>query len=251
MYRAAVMLFLLAPALLWAQTNPLSPQRTALDWQEARANPDKKILAMSETDASLLLRQMLSELCEENGVKLNSISSRKSKPLENGLMELRVYAGYDAEFTGLAHFLNALAEHELGIVVETLNISSRRQPRHSTDRPARAALNGNMVVFCLLIPDENVGMIPTDPETDRSGYYDLVPRVLTELVHHLPGEAVLTNIQVKRGIRLQLMGETDHQEVVARYLAEAPLFSSEQVVTLEETRFRYAGNLNPDIHRRP
>ena len=113
-----------------------------------------------ETTASLLIRQTISELAEKHGIKVNSISSRKTQDVGD-MKELRVYFGYDADLGSMANFFRSLEDEDYFLVVETLNISARRQarPRPNKNRKnrkntktrlsTRKPLNGNAVLTTL------------------------------------------------------------------------------------------------------
>lgn len=128
----------------------------------------------SETNASLLLRQTLNEKAEAAGMKITSIASRRSRTIdeERGLVELRVFFGWDAELSELLTFFGSLEDEEYSMVVDTLNITAvkRRAPRrvggntrnnrnrkNTTSRlRQRKALNGNSVIVTLFKENKDV-----------------------------------------------------------------------------------------------
>ncbi|MDJ0836283.1 MAG: GspMb/PilO family protein [Acidobacteriota bacterium] len=127
-----------------------------------------------ETSASLLMRQTISELADAHGIKINSISSRKTRSLgdkkndDSELKELRVYFGYDTDLASLVNFFNALEEEEYFLVIDTLNISARRRPRTrrtnkktKTRLQTRSPLNGNAVLTTVF---------KANPEADAERY---------------------------------------------------------------------------------
>jgi len=117
----------------------------------------------NETNASLLVRQTIAERAETAGIKINSISSRRSKDIEgtDNLMELRVYFGWDADLESLVQFFDMLENEEYYMVIETLNVSARRKLRNIRNRRRRAnsrlkerePLNGNAVIAVLFRAD--------------------------------------------------------------------------------------------------
>ena len=180
--------------------------------EEALFHAREKVVELAtEAEASLLVRQSISESAEDAGVTINSISSRKSKNLseteQEQLKELRTYFGYDTDLESLLHFFSSFEEKPYYMVIESLSISARRRPvrrtnvktnrvsrNRSKNIPKRKPLNGNAILATLYLPNPN-GSIDqyevsstakafardTDPET-REGETDepVSPEILLE-----------------------------------------------------------------------
>jgi len=123
---------------------------------------DSVLVLPDETGASLLVRQTISDKAEAAGIKINSISSRRSKEIEGAedIKELRVYFGYDAELGPLLKFFRSIEEEEYFMVIDTLNISVRRRIRNirnnrNRNLKQRSSLNGNAVIAIIFRADPN------------------------------------------------------------------------------------------------
>jgi len=128
---------------------------------------DRILELPQETDAKLLISKTISEQAERAGMTVNSISNRRSVPIEGSpMLELRTYFAYDTELESFLEFFQALDNQGYYIVIETLNLSSRRSVyrrgrRNIRNRPnirRRASMSGNAVVATLFQPNPQANL---------------------------------------------------------------------------------------------
>lgn len=141
---------------------------------------ESKIMIMpQETDANLYMSQTISEVAEAAGLSINSISNRKSKPIneEQGLVQLRTYFGFDGDLGSLLIFFNALENQGYLMNMETLTISARRQPkrrrknRKNTRVVKMNPLNGNATLRTVF---------KADPESSSEPYEAIRKRAVEQ-----------------------------------------------------------------------
>ncbi len=150
----------------------------------------------ADNTAALVLSQTISEIGEQSGMVINSISSRKPTELEGGAKIQRTYIGYDANYSTLLNFVSALDNLEQGVGFETLNISARRKPRlpQTTSRSYRAAFNGNAIIRSYTLDGQHVD--PPEAESQNLGTH-WVRELIEDLGSKLPRESYLASLVIK------------------------------------------------------
>ncbi len=136
------------------------------DIDEALFTARERVIELpTEAEASLIVRQAISESAENSGVTINSINVRKSKEVsEDGeLKELRTYFGYDTDLESLLRFFSSFENKSYYMVIENLSISARQRPKRRVNNrrrnkrrtpiPERKPLNGNAIIKSLYMPD--------------------------------------------------------------------------------------------------
>jgi len=216
------------------QNNPFDGNRNPIKGftvGESRFD-EKQLLEFSdEQTVSLSLRHALVEMAKLAGVKINSISTRKSKRQIGNpdRVELRIYCGYDASLSGLITFFESMQNHETDFTIQTLNVSARRQPvkdktsQTGERRTPRAALNGNMVLSVQGLSPAPEGSM--NEEKSKELVRNLEPHVFYDLVDFfsdaLPAGAFLTQLKVKMGNVVQVQGEADEPFQIRDILSES------------------------------
>ncbi|MDJ0840381.1 MAG: hypothetical protein QNK37_27975 [Acidobacteriota bacterium] len=233
MNKVAVIILLLVSGvgMGWTQ-NPFEPERGEYNAPYVPETIEKTLIeANDETQAASMLREALVETAAVTGLKLNSISNRKTKVLDEdtGLMELRIYLGYDANLDNLLAFFEGLAMHDLEFTVDTLNVSARRRPRtvgkgDAAEHTSRPPLNGNCVLSALYDPQGVHAPWPKGYER-RFSLQGLPVRIIWELGRNLEADTYLTNLQIKKGSMLQLQGKSECVDGLLQALKGIDLFT--------------------------
>jgi len=137
------------------------------DIDEALFTARERVIELpTEAEASLIVRQAISESAENSGVTINSINVRKSKEVaeEGELRELRTYFGYDTDLEELLRFFHSFEGKSYYMVIENLSISARQRPKARPNRktskrrtpiPQRKPLNGNAIIKSLYLPNSD------------------------------------------------------------------------------------------------
>lgn len=131
----------------------------AVDAEIARSR-DRIMELPSESAASLLVRQHISEVGQHVDMNINAINNRNPEEVneESGLLEMKTYFTYDTELEPLLNFFQIVDQQGYYMVIDQLTLSARRtfqrrrKGRTTVNRPQRNPLSGNMILSTLYMP---------------------------------------------------------------------------------------------------
>lgn len=214
---------------------------TVIDYEEKTVAIDEQILRSrdrimqlpSESAASLLVRQHISDIGQHVDTNINSITTRPPEVVneESGLLEMKTYFTYDSELEGLLNFFQIMDQQGYYMVIDQLNLRARPAPRRrrkgrtTVNRPKRNSLSGNMILSTLYLPNEdgkadNYGLVLTGekrPPRPRDEEDDLEMDAADETIDNSDGAELDAPeddgddraMNVRHNNAKQLMGKDD------------------------------------------